>query len=178
MRLKHITDDEIQDYLDGNISSEMKSIEGHLEVCDACQANLERYRLLYGELKNEEDIRLSPYFSEAVMSRLPASSAKKTRYNYLNILMIVLGIVLSIAVTVQYFDVESLLSALPGKSSFNIEIAPFDFSEAKDMVSRLGSGLNLLLFAAAVIILVAVIDRLVLKPYAKHFRSKMNILLI
>ncbi len=178
MRLKHISDDEIQDYLDGNITSEKESIEAHLRLCKTCQTNLELYRELYGELASEGSMELSADFADTVISRLQTTEAKKFRTSLLNIIAVILGAVVCIVITAHYVDLSSLFPALPGGSMFDIKIDAFDFGAVKQLISDWGSGLNILLFAAAIIVVIAAIDRLFLNPKTRRFRSRYDIILV
>ena len=56
--MKHLTDEEIQNYLDGNIPGEMDNIKKHLDSCVLCRENLAVYENIYVELENESEFQL------------------------------------------------------------------------------------------------------------------------
>ena len=75
MAVKHLTDAEIQDYLDGNLKQEhVFIVTQHLEACELCQKELHQYKILYSELKSDIDINLSPNFANTVSAKLRKES--------------------------------------------------------------------------------------------------------
>ena len=54
MPLKHLNDEEIQEYLDGNLpAQDLTMMEEHLERCLVCQDSLKQYRYLYDGLAKD-----------------------------------------------------------------------------------------------------------------------------
>jgi len=91
MRLIHLTDDEIQVYLDrwtprraGKLvrqemaSADQETLE-HLDRCPRCAAELHSYRELYGRLVQSPEVRLPRGFARRVTWLLPPFAAMRTR---------------------------------------------------------------------------------------------------
>jgi hypothetical protein len=64
----HLTEEQIQGYLDKQKSSDTINIEDHLKVCASCQKNLEEYRELYTALNTDHFPSLSKDFSAQIVS--------------------------------------------------------------------------------------------------------------
>jgi hypothetical protein len=75
MGSSHITEEDIQNYLDHNPLSNETSFHFHLKRCEHCQNSMMEYRLLYGDLKREPDVRLSEHFAATVASHTYPSSS-------------------------------------------------------------------------------------------------------
>ena len=52
MALNHLTDEQIQEYLDGNVSKN-SWIAGHLKSCGDCEEQIDDYSSLYSALEVE-----------------------------------------------------------------------------------------------------------------------------
>ena len=76
MFLKHLTDEQLQLYLDDEIREENSLIEEHLHKCKYCLQQLETYRLVFAELKSEPEEVFSPGFESIIM--IPISSISFT----------------------------------------------------------------------------------------------------
>ena len=78
MRVSHLSDSEIQHYLDnfsghGRIAVDSldSDIRDHLNSCDRCQENLRGYARLYGDLACEPEPVLPTSFAHKVIAMLP-----------------------------------------------------------------------------------------------------------
>lgn len=72
MNETHLTDEQLQAYLDGTID-DAAEVELHLEACPRCRRELEIYEQLYVTISEEDVPELSPDFIDRVMARLPES---------------------------------------------------------------------------------------------------------
>ncbi len=90
MRVRHLTDIEIQALLDrrtleypGNVSGERyrKDLDSqeHLDNCVSCREELELYRELYGELGRSSTTTLPRNFARKVTFSLPPFRARRTK---------------------------------------------------------------------------------------------------
>ena len=71
MSLEYLTDEEIQAYLDGGLSTEeKKQIELKLTLSEENRQHLQKYRRLYSILKKEPECLLSPGFIDKVMTAI------------------------------------------------------------------------------------------------------------
>jgi len=70
MAVRHLSDSEIQDYLDGNISD--REILSHLNQCRRCQSRVNQYRSLFAGLAKDRIPPLPSGFSAKVMNKITA----------------------------------------------------------------------------------------------------------
>lgn len=165
--LKHLTDEEIQDYLDGNIISQNELIEGHLENCELCQDNLQKYRKLYAELARDVNFALSPHFAETVISKLPQRKA--------SLFGLSLAEILTIGITVPFmlFPFIYLISRSFMTQSFT-RIA-FSFSNSMSKFWNLVKAFSeeqyfsILFLAGCVLLVVYLVDKFFLQNRFKAF---------
>jgi hypothetical protein len=76
----HITEEQIQTYLDKQENHDVRSIEEHLKGCADCMKSLERYRQLYEELNKDPFPALSKDFSEQLVSIISGSRESRWRF--------------------------------------------------------------------------------------------------
>lgn len=162
MSLKHLTDEEIQEYLDGNLSPQNASLfERHLESCSFCKESLKQYQSLYVGLVNDEGFDLPKSFVKSVISRLQAEPEAKSHFNYANIFLTILGIIIAVGITFYYLDLEPL-----GKAISNILLSQYEFGSAllvsiKSFLAGLNGNISLLALAGLTLLMIAALDRLV-----------------
>jgi len=83
----HLTEDQIQTYLDNKDRSDRSSIEEHLAICPSCMGVLNEYKQLYGLLETDpfpelsKDFNLRWVLGERV--RLESDDFKKDQYGRL-----------------------------------------------------------------------------------------------
>jgi hypothetical protein len=168
MQLEHLTDEEIQDYLDGNLSQETTlQVREHLQVCRRCRETLKHYESLYVGLEDDTGFELSKGFAKAVIRRLPAQAEAKTHAGVLNVLLMVLGVAVSLGMTLYFIDLKPLAQALS-----DLLPGPELGTGLLDLVEGLLVGLNgnveFLAIALLIFFLVAGLDRLVFQPKYKR----------
>jgi anti-sigma factor RsiW len=162
MQLKHLTDDEIQDYLDGNLPEEKTlSIKRHLDSCPACRQALRQYQTLYEDLQEDKGFELSKGFARAVLQQIPTEPEAQSRFSFLNTLLVVLGILIPLGVTLYYLDLGTL-----GRTLSHILLEPLGGFE--DLLVSLNGSLGLAACAILTLIVIFGLDRLIARPKYKH----------
>jgi hypothetical protein len=168
MPLKHLTDDDIQDYLDGNLSRQNAlSVERHMDTCPLCREALRQYQDLYVNLKEDRGFDLSKGFARSIIKRLPAEEEAKSHFSFVNIFLAILGIIISAGVTLYYVDLRPLgraFSYILPRYEFGSEF----FAFIKDFLVGLNGNVGLLVFALLILLIIAALDRFILQP--KHRR--------
>jgi hypothetical protein len=165
MLLKHLTDEEIQDYLDGNLSRQKALlVERHLESCPLCQEALKQYQGLYVGLKDDLGFDFSKGFAKSVIKRLPAKGETESHFNYLNIFLTILGIIISVGVTLYYVDLRPL-----GRAFSHILFPPQEFGSGlvafiKNLLVGLNGNVGLLIFAILTLVIIGALDHFVFQP--------------
>jgi hypothetical protein len=170
MPRKHLTDEEIQEYLDGNLPQQDRLLaQKHLDTCPICQEALKQYESLYVGLKSDEGFDLSKGFPKSVIRRVPAEAEPESRYNYLNIFLTILGIIVAAGGTLYFVDLRPLGRAfahvLPGP-----ELGSGLVAVIKNLLIGLNGNVGFLIFALLTLLLVAVLDRLIFQPRYKRLR--------
>ena len=69
MKEGHLTEFQIQEYLDGQ-SRNSTGIRDHLNGCSSCREAVESYRSVYGALSEEPEMKLSPEVRSRIMARI------------------------------------------------------------------------------------------------------------
>jgi hypothetical protein len=164
MQLKHLTDEEIQDFLDGNLSREIALVtERHLETCLLCREAVKQYQSVYAGLDRDKGFELSKGFAKSVVKMLPAQRIAKSSFGLLNVCLTVLGVVVAAGVTIRYVDLRPLGSALshllPGPQLGSGAVA---FVE--DLLISLNGNLGLLILGVLTLLIIGGLDRFLLQP--------------
>jgi len=171
MQLEHLTDEQIQDYLDGNLSEDMASLaQEHLEVCHQCREALKQYQSMYVGLKDGTGFELSKGFARTVIRRLPAEAEARSHSSVLNVLLAVLGVVVSLGVTLYLIDLRPLGKALSGLLPGR-ELGAGLLDLVEGLLVGLNGNVEFLAIALLIFLLVAGLDRLVFQPRYRRLRA-------
>ncbi|MGB7062743.1 MAG: hypothetical protein WBF13_10400 [Candidatus Zixiibacteriota bacterium] len=170
MSLKHLTDEEIQNYLDGNLSREIAILtKRHLESCPLCREAVKQYQGVYAGLDKEEGFELSKGFAKSVVKMLPPQGETKSPFDLLNIFLTILGIVVGAGVTVYYVDLRPLGRAfshvLPGP-----ELGSGVVAFVENLLIGLNGNLGLLILGVLTLLIIGGLDRLLLQPRHRRVR--------
>ncbi len=170
MATAHLTDQQIQDYLDENLTQEQASMfRGHLQSCKECRIELAQYRALYSELQAEVAFKLSPDFPASVMKFIRTEARKALLVRLWNLLLPIVGISICVGVMIYYVDFK------PFAKAFSESLNPsryFDstvLTNLNEVLSKLNINLNLILLAGLSLLAVILIDQLISKHKAKFF---------
>jgi hypothetical protein len=171
MELRHITDEEIQDYLDGNIPEENKYIQEHLKACERCRKALLEYQSLYLGLKKDQGFELPASFPKTVISKLPEEEIARSRPKYFEFAFIILGILIAGFVSVQFINFRPLLNIISG---IQIPLSGFIYTfihSFEILLKTLNINTSLIIFSALTIIIIKVLDYIILHPKQKPISS-------
>ena len=158
MTKRHLTNEQIQDWLDGNLSPQ-SSVAQHLEDCPQCEAEVATFQELFRELNQPPDFSLSSEFAANVTQQIEAGDYRfSTQLWYW--IMIIGGFMLGIAINVYYLGTETILAGLAkiGDAFVNFLIS---FESVKNAATSLNINQNLILVAAIVLVCTFLLDRFV-----------------
>jgi len=163
MSLEHIAESRIQQYLDNKSRGLTENEKEHLQSCSHCQATVADYQRIYGELARESRELLSPGFAARTMARIRQQVQPSASYGRATMLLGAFG-VLSCFVAIYYlFDIKALLQAVMafslGDTIANSSLA----TSFGHLSTRLGDSLPILIFAALILVAVALVDRLLVR---------------
>jgi anti-sigma factor RsiW len=170
MAIEHFTDEQIQDYLDGNLPHDQVSIlTGHLQSCQKCQSEMAQYQSLYVELKEDVAFNLSPTFSNAVMKAVQAGAKKALLARLWNLLLPVIGIAVGIGVMIYYVDFKPFLKVFTDSLNPGRYFDSAVLSELNQVLTKLNVNLNIIVFAGLSLLAVILIDHLISRHKEKLF---------
>ncbi len=168
--MTHLTEEELQNYLDGNMSPSQASIfEQHLESCKKCRAEMAHYQSLYSGLKEAKGFALAPDFSNSVMKVIHAETKKAWLARLWNLLLPVLGIAVGIGVMVVYVDFKPFLKAFGDSLNPSRYFDNTALTSLTEVLSKLNVNLSLIVFAGLSLLAVILIDQLLSRHKAKFF---------
>jgi len=158
MELNHLTEDQIQEYLDGGAKRIEQGAAEHLAACPVCRAAVAEYRALYQGLTDDTGFDLPPDFAASVIRQVVPAAQSRSRF----LLIYPIAAALLAAAFGLYFFVD--LAGFYGRiiGSFSL-FAGFEDAVVRSLAALL-DGLNLkgnLVVASGAILLVfAVLERL------------------
>lgn len=169
--MKHLSDEDIQNYLDGKTLQKRDHIDNHLKTCIHCQDLLNQYRDLYIDLKREPEFQLSEAFTPVVMKRLTLTSRRSLLFRIAKDLLLGIGFlwITAVAISIAYF-IDSKPWEELFKQSTNImsTIKTTFFVSTNHVLSDLIGKPYLLLCAGSTLLIIAIIDRLLFQPKYTH----------
>ncbi|MFZ5517966.1 MAG: anti-sigma factor family protein [Candidatus Zhuqueibacterota bacterium] len=101
MSLKHLTDRQIQRYLDRANAEDNAEIMAHVAQCAECQRSIQAYRAVYQELQSEPKASFSPAFEDAILARLSPQPDRK--FQFWKYLLMAASIILGVVLPIGYF---------------------------------------------------------------------------
>jgi len=154
MAVIHLSDNEIQQYLDNNKNDE--SITEHLSFCESCRTLLNQYQSLFETIESEK-IVLNEDFSINTMNLIRRMDTAES-YSYRNIVLIgIVGIVISLLSMVYIIGYEVILQ--PFKNIHLNEM--FAYKEtAQSIFDRYGSILKIAFSGSIILLFFTKLDNL------------------
>ena len=92
MVIKHLTDDEVQQYVVDKQYCEVKIVE-HIHSCTSCKAKVEVYQLMIKEIKQQPQPAFDFDLAKMVMQQLPQEKKKVSNDKLLVWLFVSIGII-------------------------------------------------------------------------------------
>jgi hypothetical protein len=151
--MRHLNDQQIQNYLDRAPSLNRVEIERHLNDCPVCRNQLAVYKRLYQGLGDETGFLLSANFTDAVVDRLERGSEKK--FHLLETGLLILGVITTVVTALYFSDIGSLFLNLFRSGSSGIA-AVFE-----NLPILQGSNLHILAFAAVILTVIGLLDKMI-----------------
>ena len=161
MAIEHLTDEQIQDYLDGNLSESAAAIDEHIRSCNSCRAELDRYRSLSTALFEDIGFELSPDFASEVVASIEEKGAERFFFRLSHIILWATGILAGIAILIRFTDIEKAFSGFAifgetGESFINVIVTSF-----RNVIQSSGIDLRFAGMIVLVLLGVYLIDRLI-----------------
>lgn len=151
---RHLESDEIQDYLDGNLSNQ--NIIKHISECHHCQIEIKKYQKIYSALEKDYDCQLSADFNKKVMTQINSIPIKKRGFLG-NIILGLIGLLIGSAISFYYTGLQPYVGFIDQlRLSFDKYILPFI-----ELLHALQSNksTSYVLLSIFIVIIIGVIDR-------------------
>ena len=158
MLLRHWTDEDIQRYLDGEISQYDSILVRHLHTCKSCRDELAQYRLLYRLLKKEPEFCVSEHFARETTVKAERHHVTMAFWRRESVL-ISTGLAGMLSVWFYACHPASLYIATKGLMQTVMELKNISFSWI-----HLSDSFPLILAGGGILILASLFDRYILQP--------------
>ncbi len=158
MELRHLTEEEIQDYLDDIPGSGYRFVEEHLRTCQLCQKALEGYKRLYAGLKTDKGFELCPDFTEKVFSKLSPVPASKSGLNYTEVFLVILGLAAGIFIPLYFMGWKHISQKITAIIQPQINLIITSWGLAEKGLKNLNIDMNLLLLTGLTLLIVYLLD--------------------
>ncbi len=155
MTRDHLSDEQIQAYLDGQPSINTIKIEEHLKICPTCQKNLELYQEVYTSLGTDLLPALPKNFSKGVVSAVSGKS--ESLWQKLESGLILSFFLISIALCIYF------LNPLPQILKTGSSIIGLAGGFLNDLIALFNGNIPLMIIALIILFLIEVLDRRLLK---------------
>ena len=167
MAVRHLTDEQIQRYLDGDMSRD-SDVVYHLQHCPVCQRQLELYREVYEGLHRDVGFELAPGFAESVMARLAAVSEKSSRVSLVGLILLVFGTVSVAGLALYFLEVKALTEMLASLSTVGINFGSSFIESLRMATASLGVSTDIVLSTGLILLTFAILDRLLIRLRSSH----------
>jgi hypothetical protein len=152
----HITEEQIQDYLDKQDSINTSDIEKHLQICSSCQKNLAEYQELYTVLNSDPFPELPKDFSTQVLSAV--SDTQESRKQLFESGSIMAFFLFGIAASLYF------VNPLPFLTNVITNMMNHLGEYASQFLPELNGNIAIYIAAILIFLLVEIVDKKILKP--------------
>ena len=150
MALNHLTDSDIQNYLDGNLThKQISTIEQHIADCESCKNEVANYHELYQGLKEDTGFKLSPNFSQSIILKIQGDLPITFHIRIRDVFLSVIGLIFALGITLYYVDFKPLIKVFSNNFSAQIGNSIAVVSNMKGLHEGLNLDFNLFLFAGS-----------------------------
>ena len=156
--MRHLTDEEIQAYLDGFVGELDPGLADHIRTCEQCRGALRDYRALYAGLADKSAFDLPRDLPLAVMSGLGLGRAR-ARFPLPGDLVLVAGAVVAMLVAaVVLLDLEPLFEAVAAAGREIFELASPGLEAVFSGMTGPNHTLTIFVTGAAILFFIGVLD--------------------
>jgi len=163
MESKHLTDEEIQDYLDGNTDRDKSPAAEHMRSCSLCRRNLAQYGSLYSGLSHDPGFELSVDFADKVVTSVGLDKRSNFVYRHADVFLSIVGAVAAFAAVYYFTDIARVIA---GGSWFGWLGSIFNakaVADVKDFASSAGNIAGLIVSGVLALVTIWVVDRFMVR---------------
>ena len=150
--MRHLTEDEIQAYLDGRAIDLGPDLRDHPGTCRLCHEAIQTYKAVYVGLADDKGFEAPPNLAANVIARLDLKAHRRGLSLPTDIVVVAAAIVCMVVVAFSFLD----LSSFVGYGSQSLE-------SARSFLIGLNHALTLALSGAAILLVMGALD-LVIRP--------------
>lgn len=155
--MRHLTDEEIQVYLDGMMENLDASLISHINTCGVCRKAIGQYSLLYTCLSDDSSFGVTTGLAPAVMKQLGLKRSPRRSLPF-EIILAAAGVVATMCVALAWLDLGPLARTIAtALRSFAGLIAPV-IEATGDYLAALNHGIVTLAVGLTVLLLMAALD--------------------
>lgn len=166
--MRHLTDEELQIYLDEGDGNLVPALLDHLEACPHCRIVLHRYRTLYRGLEEDASIIPSPHLADQVMRGVHADAMARRQSERADLAIMLLSFATALLLVFAYMDRTMLAEGFQSIFTQIGEFASAPVTLVIDYIGGFNQGSNLAVIGLAIILTIAIIDRLLLRELRGH----------
>ena len=164
----HLSEREIQEYLDRVDTCNFEAIETHLAGCGKCRDMLAQYKAIYSGLKNDDWFSMSNNFAVKMTERIESEAMEEKRSR---VVYVVAGIIMSILSfsSIHYFLGWEWIAGISSKiSSTDFKFMHSTSSFVLEQVRLLNGKLTIILAGVVIVLFYGLLDKLMLRHRYKY----------
>jgi hypothetical protein len=158
--VNHLSEVQIQEYLDNTIVSGKQDIIAHLDHCPLCRSRVKEYEVLFKQLKKAEPKPLPVDFASKVMKQIEAESSTADRRSAWSVMFAVLGTIIGL-ISIAYFINFKPVFAFFKLSDIRQYFDRVFLDELNGLARYLNVDIGTILYVGLVLIVIAAIDTII-----------------
>jgi len=169
MSIDHLSDEELQSYLDEKSIRNKAAVEHHLQSCIHCRRQLTAYRLIHAEFHAEPEKTFSDDFEDDVIKRIHEIESR--RFQLKNYLLLFFSMTLCISLGAYGFlkiQYGSIVNQTFHDSWNSLKMLFHDLTQGSELFT---GTIEIILFAGIIVLIFSLLDNILLYPK----RRKMTI---
>ncbi len=168
MVMNHLSDDAIQDYLDGNISSrERRDVQSHLEECEQCRDLVASYQDVLAMLEKDQDFELSKNFIRKVFRQTHKRAIGSLQFGLMQIFITLAAAIVIINVVLTYVKVDTLAATAKTTSNAFKSLGPQLGVPFQNLLTKIHFDRFFIVLVIIGFVGLYLLDRFVLQPRFK-----------
>lgn len=168
----HLSDDEIQEYLERADAEKGGAAGMHLQRCARCRRTLSSYRSIVTELGRETDFALSPRFTDRVIAAVTDDAPALFGIRISDTLFSTVGFIVGLGVSMLLVDFKSIGRALLSLNFKNMNVFPHVYASLKAFLGNMNVNAGLLAFAVFIFLLYFLMDQFIARTKLDHSSSR------
>jgi hypothetical protein len=157
MAVNHLSENQIQEYLDNTLVSGKQDIITHLDNCPLCRNRVQEYEALFLQIKEAEPEFLPADFASKVMTAIETESSVTGQRSIWSVIFAILGTIVGL-ITMGYFINLRPLADLFNLSDVRQYCSVILFDGIKDITGLFNVDIGTILYVGLTLIVIAAID--------------------